>query len=152
MMDYETNLVRSFAGRTRKNLEYIEKHQKLGEEVYEVTQLVNSLLGLLVFPREKFLDVIPKTPIVELEAQGWPVIEIIQGQSECQTLFDLVKYLRHGIAHFNLRFLANKDGQLQGMQIWNIDHGHKNWEARLSINQLHKIADIFIDSLQDMTQ
>jgi hypothetical protein len=145
-MDYETPLVRSFAART---LEYIEKQQNLGEDVYEVTQLINSLLGLLIFPQQRFIEAIPKTPLLELEAQGWPSIQIIQGQSECKTLYDLVRYLRNGVAHFNIRFAANQDGQIQGLQIWNYRHGQRNWEAQLSISQLRMIADVFIDTIQD---
>lgn len=150
-MDYETPLVRSFAARTRINLEFIEKQQQLGQDVYEVTQLINSLLGLLIFPQQRFLDAIPKTPLKELEAQGWPEIQITQGQSECQTLYDLVRYLRNGVAHCNIRFLADHKGELVGLTIWNNNPRQvRNWEARLSIEQLRKITDMFIDTIQEI--
>ena len=42
-MMYE-NVVRDFAARTRKNLRVIEHLEADGQEVYEVTQLVNSML------------------------------------------------------------------------------------------------------------
>ena len=66
-MDYDkTNLVLDFARRTKKNLEFIEHsltRDRLNSEndVYEVTQLINSLLGLLVFPQQKFYDAIPSS-------------------------------------------------------------------------------------------
>jgi hypothetical protein len=149
-MDYEANLVRDFAIRTRKNLEFIEEQQKQGVEIYEVTQLVNSLLGLLIFPHERYYDSIPRTPLTELEAQGWPRIEIIKGQSECQTLYNLVHFLRNGIAHFNIQFLPDQDGQLDGLRIWNQNPrtNQKTWEARLYIHQLRKITEVFIDCIQ----
>lgn len=71
-MDYE-DLVADFAERTRSNLDVLQKAQASGERVYEVTALVNSLLGLLVFPQQRFVELIPETPIAELRAQGWPV-------------------------------------------------------------------------------
>ncbi len=38
-----------FAGRTRKNLVFIEKQvkERSNSDLYEVTQLINSLLGLI---------------------------------------------------------------------------------------------------------
>jgi len=147
-MNYESELVRDFASRTRQNLEYIEKQQQLGENVYEVTQLINSLLGLIVFPQQGTLERIPRTPLTDLESQGWPAIEITKGQSECQTLYDLVRYLRNGIAHFNLRFLANRNNQLIGIVIWNRRARDITWEARLTVPQLRRIADLFIHTIQ----
>jgi HEPN pEK499 p136 len=70
-MNYES-VIRDFAERTRKNLRTINDLKAKGVEVYEVTQLVNSMLGLLVFPRENFIDQVPQTSLSELEADGWP--------------------------------------------------------------------------------
>ena len=57
-MQYQ-DLVRDFARRTRTNLEFIRHARNHGESVYEVTQLVNSMLGLLVFPQQQYVDRIP---------------------------------------------------------------------------------------------
>lgn len=51
--------VKDFASRTQKNLEVIEKLSKDRKnntelQVYEVTQLINSLLGLLIIPQQAF--------------------------------------------------------------------------------------------------
>ena len=45
------HLLKSFASRTMKNLEFIEKNYS-DEGLYEITQLINSLLGLIVLPYE----------------------------------------------------------------------------------------------------
>jgi len=62
-MEYE-KLVQDFAYRTRKNLDallYLKRTKPDNNiEVYEVTQLINSMLGLLVFPKERYFDKIPK--------------------------------------------------------------------------------------------
>jgi hypothetical protein len=44
-----------FARRTRRNLEFIEMAKETGEHVHVVTQLTISLLGLVVFPKERLL-------------------------------------------------------------------------------------------------
>jgi hypothetical protein len=41
-----------FAQRTRENLEFITHAKQQGSHVHVVTQLVNSMLGLVIFPWE----------------------------------------------------------------------------------------------------
>lgn len=77
-MDYN-NLVRDFAQRTRHNLDRIRQLENQNEPVFAITQLINSLLGLLVFPRQEFLNRIPATPVNELEADGCPVAVVAPG-------------------------------------------------------------------------
>jgi len=108
-MNYEIdNLVLDFARRTRKNLEFIEAHSgDADRQVYAFTQLINSLLGLLVFPKENFFRSIPETPLSELVAAGWPDIKPVQGRLKEDNLRQLVRNLRNGVAHFNLEFMTN---------------------------------------------
>ncbi len=47
------NFVGDFAKRTLENLKTIEKAGRDEKTHYEVTQLINSLLGLIVFPKER---------------------------------------------------------------------------------------------------
>ncbi len=42
------NVTEEFARRVRKNLDFILKKRDDGEDVYEVTQLVTSLFGIIV--------------------------------------------------------------------------------------------------------
>ena len=44
----EKDFLSDFITRTLKNLEYIKTSEKQGEKVYEITQVVNSCLGLIV--------------------------------------------------------------------------------------------------------
>lgn len=55
----------SFANRTKQNLEFIQEIAKQEKErgikgkdvtVYEVTQLINSMIGLVTFPKEAFYE------------------------------------------------------------------------------------------------
>ena len=148
-MIYDEELIKAFAARTGKNLEYIEQQQKAGAEVFEVTQLVNSLLGLLVFPQQQYFTSIPRIPLAELENFGWPSITITQGESECQTFVDVVRFLRNGIAHSNISFLPDGNGQIRSMRIWNQFRGQRNWEAEITVSQLRKITEVFLDIIED---
>src|SRR5262245_2160707 len=79
-MSAYADLIRDFADRTRKNLEVIEKlasthlGEKPHEGVFKVTQLVNSLLGLLVFPQQEWFDCLPDTP---LKDSKWKDLNIL---------------------------------------------------------------------------
>lgn len=164
-MDY-TNVVRDFAQRTRRNLEFVRQavaRNQNGEihgdpEVYEVTQLINSMLGLLVFPQQRYFDAIPATPLQELAAKGWPQIRVSPGfPDSVETLADLMRYLRNAVAHFNIEFLA-PSGQIEGIRVWNTrkdkktNTKKKTWCAELPLRDLEMIADRFVEMICERTE
>jgi len=137
------DLVREFAGRTRSNIKLIQAAVNTGQNGYEVTQLINSMLGLLVFPEQEFYDKIPKTTIHDLEKEGWPIPRVRGNYQQVSDLKQLMRYLRNGITHFNLRF-TEMNGHVDGLIIWNeLTKGNKNWEAELKIKELEGITDRF---------
>ncbi len=84
-----------FALRTRKNLDFIKNaREQRCEDVHIVTQLVTSLLGLVVWPRERYDDSnnIWKIHINDLVRQGWPEWDITPGKSNTKTLGDLIPF------------------------------------------------------------
>lgn len=149
-------LIRDFAQRTLKNLDAIEAALKNDPtaEVYEVTQLINSLLGLIVFPKERYVDAIPRIPIEELRKDGWLIPQMKSTSPNIAAdLHDLVRCLRNGISHCNLEFTS--DGhQLTGLHIWNYPRNSRtpNWDARLGLYELRQFARKFIDLLLKVEQ
>ena len=147
-MNYES-VIRDFAERTRKNLRAIEDLQAKGGEAYEVTQLVNSMLGLLVFPRERFLDKIPQTSLSDLEADGWPVPKVVGDFPQARDLRELIRYLRNAIAHFNIEFIGEK---IQSVRVWNTTKDKRTtWKAEIGLKELRAIADASQTSCSRMT-
>ena len=147
-MEYQ-NVIRDFAQRTRINLAHIEGSLSEGDEVYEVTQLVNSLLGLLVFPKERYYYSIPEIPLSTLDVLGWPNIKVVGDFQPAMNLREQVRYLRNAIAHFNIHFLTDIDNQISGVEVWNIRRGKMNWKAEIQLDELRIIVDKFIDLLLD---
>ena len=47
--------IKDFAERTKFNLEYINNHKDI-DGPYEITQMINSLLGIIILPVEKYKD------------------------------------------------------------------------------------------------
>ncbi|CAG0986428.1 hypothetical protein GPROT1_02661 [Gammaproteobacteria bacterium] len=104
-MDYTSrNHARGFANRTRKNLKYIETaFENNTADVHVVTQIINSLLGLIIFLREKgAMKSIAIKRLADLKAEGWPEWTFTYGSSK--TLDDLTKELRNAVAHGNIDY------------------------------------------------
>ena len=144
---YYEDLVRDFAERTKTNLELVRTEAKAGKNAYEVTQLINSMLGLLVFPQQEFYSNIPETELCALEREGWPIPRVRGDYSQVRNLKQLARYLRNGITHFNLRF-TETDGHVDGLIIWNeTSKGEKDWEVELKIEELEGITNRFTQML-----
>jgi hypothetical protein len=185
-------LIRDFAVRTRANLTPIYELAALEDAkepesrtVFEVTQLINSMLGLLVFPKEAYKG-IPPTPISDLEKGGYPRIAVQEvdvsegipdedtykehldwdsnlearncmvvrvlssAKRKCQTLADLIHYMRNAIAHCHIKFFCDDNYEIVGLKVWNIpptSGGKKNWEATMSVDHLRQFTLRFTEQL-----
>jgi len=155
-MNYE-KLVRDFAARTRINLDYVNKaarrkRKRPGPIVFETTQLINSMLGLLILPEVAYFDLIPKHLLPELENQGWPHINTVFGSLREDNLQQLMRYLRNGFAHGNIRFLADPTSyEITGLRVWNeTSKGIKNWEAEFDIHQLQELVFRFLEIMEQV--
>ncbi|HLA37590.1 MAG: hypothetical protein A3J72_06260 [Nitrospirae bacterium RIFCSPHIGHO2_02_FULL_40_19] len=148
-MEYNEELVKDFVSRTKENLKLIRQAEKDGKKAYEVTQLINSLLGLLVLPQQALYDKIPKTPLSELAKSGWPIPRVRGNYPQAKDLRELTRYLRNGVAHFNLKFTASKNHHIDGLIIWDRKNkkSPKKWEAELKIKELEAITDKFTELL-----
>ena len=148
-MMYE-EVIRDFALRTRANLETIERLHAEGHKVYEVTQLVNSTLGLIVFPQQECFNQIPETPLEEMKRNGWPVPKVIGNFPDVRDFRELMRYLRNAISHFNIKFIGDGQNEIRLLRVWNADRkGQKTWEAEVSVNDLKLITTKFIQFLLD---
>ena len=152
-MKYE-KLIKDFAERTMNNLVAIEKIAKAEEQegkghtTFEVTQLVNSCLGVFIIPWAEHEDMkwIPKTSLKELEDDGWPIPSLIN-KSELRSdlnLRVLVEYIRNAVAHYNLKFTSDNNDQINGLRMWNDNNdGTKRWESKLSKEDLRLLVKKF---------
>ena len=151
-MMYE-DLIADFARRTHANLQTIRRLAQEGGETpaFEVTQLVNSMLGLLVFPQQRYLDRIPETPIADLSKDGWPIPKVIGNYPQVPNLRQLVRMLRNAITHCNLKFEQGLGNEIDSLTVWNTEPrtGKITWKARLSISDLDAITTRFVALLLD---
>ncbi len=150
-MEY-TDFIADFAQRTLRNLNHLQDQARRGDEgVYPVTQLWNSLLGLIVLPRERDLRRIPRTPMTELWSEGWP--RLTATGREHESLHDLVSDLRRAVAHFNVEFTAGSDREITALTVWTQSsdsngrpvQGSRRWEGRITVQELDRLARLIAD-------
>lgn len=153
------DVVLDFIRRTRRNLELVREHAEAEDaggisdeerRAFEVTQLVNSMLGLLVFPQQKCFNAIPMTPLAELEQNGWPSLRAVEGHQDVADLRQMMTYMRNAVAHSNIEFLED-GGNIVGLRIWNKrQSGGIDWKTELSIEDLGQITDRFSALLEEL--
>jgi hypothetical protein len=103
------------------------------------------MLGLLVFPQQRYFNSIPETPLAELQSAGWPIPAMCGTNKSAENLRELMRYLRNGISHCNLEFMS--DGyNVTGLRIWNVAprSRSKDWEAQFELPELRILARKFI--------
>lgn len=147
---------RAFAHRVRLNLEAIDAVVTVAPgKAHQVTQLVLTLLGLLVLPNEAYyLQAAGEARLSDLAEQGWPTWTIAKDLSRrpgasFDTLADLLWHLRSVIASGQIRMTAGDkpfksvsiyfDQQVAGRDI-------KTWSASISAPDLRvfcmKLAEL----------
>jgi len=104
---------RAFAHRIRLNLDAIDAVVSVAPaKAHQVTQLVLTLIGLIVLPREShYLAAAGHQTLPDLTAQGWPTWAISHDSSRrpdgaADTLGDLLWHLRSTINAGQIRMTA----------------------------------------------
>jgi hypothetical protein len=157
------SLSTGLAQRTLKNLDFIKQAFACGEDVHLITQTVNSLLGLLVFPVEReaqffrplqsvSLDPPEKIQALHKSLPGFPPLPslVLTRFEDCGNLGRFLKRLRNAIAHRRLDFsndsrdldevlITMRDGLGQG--------GLAAWEIIISAADLEKLSRYIASSV-----
>lgn len=153
----------TIARRTRKNLDFIYAAKAQGADVEEVTQLLNSMLGMLICLREEYFHGQSVTwDDVRLHNLD-PISISAQKRSDTSSEWErykpsfsqLITRLRHAFAHNCFSFIGEKTQpragrEIIGLKVWNTPTGANDeiWKACLRIDELKAIAYLFIDYLE----
>ena len=130
-MEYESDFHRSFMERTQKNLKEYRGN-------YEATHLINSLLGLLIIPKERLFNRVPTTPLDQLNPAQWgSVSDWLTQPAKCDlghvhtlTLQQLVRKLRNAVAHFKIHPYPAK-GDVAGFEF-----SDRLFKVKIPVNDL----------------
>jgi HEPN pEK499 p136 len=129
--------------RTMFNLRFVEE-RKARNGPYEVTQLINSFLGAMAHPWERW-----KKALKEMDQQqdGWPIIVTEEGYSYTpKSRGDLIRLMRNAMAHGDLVF-ESKGGEIVALSLWNTLN---DWRARVKVEELHSFLTCFVKLAEDL--
>lgn len=146
--------IRDFMHRTIANLEFVRA--KSGP--FEVTQLVNSFLGAVVHPWERFsTDQAFQKSLSEAHRLGWPLIQKErQNDKPINTIWDLIRAVRNGLAHGNIEFRSAGSNEIKFLSVEDrYPRGHARAGQRrtgvvLSVEQLNSLLYCFTDLADDL--
>lgn len=135
-------LHRDFALRTKANLEYIKNAWNAEEpNVYNVTQLINSCLGMIVFIKEG--RHLPICPIHEFN--NAIIFEIIQDNNNSNGSFrDFIRRFRNAISHCRIEaYGTHKD--IEGFELKDGPNGNTNWHIKIGTDSIEALALALVD-------
>ncbi|HBG59221.1 MAG TPA: HEPN family nuclease [Anaerolineaceae bacterium] len=143
-----------FIARTQKNLKAIECLKQKGGEVYEVTQLLNSMLGLLIFPKEKLYKKIQPKNWDMMVKEGWPLPS--GDNAHVSNLKQLVRNMRNAVAHFNIE-LVNDGNEITGIRFGSFSKpdSHRegpHWTGMYDIASLREFVNKLSEHLQSSSK
>lgn len=150
------SLSTGLAQRTIKNLDFIQKAHDCGEDVHIVMQMLNSMLGLLVFPvakEDKFFKSFRSTKIsaqpdfgaVSKKIAGFPPLPSLTVSmfGNCADLRRFFRRLRNAVSHRRLEF-SGESHDLDAVIITFSDAPDRDspidWEISLSANDLGRLC------------
>ena len=146
------------ARRSRKNLDFIYAQKQQNADVEEFTQLLNSMLGMLVCLREEYFkgeevtwDRVDEYGLKRIPIEGDAPCTISPNLKHSETFSKLISNLRHAFAHNCFELVGDP---ITGLKVWNVPPGKENkpeeriWQAELSEQQLKEVATLFIDFLE----
>jgi hypothetical protein len=135
--DLEKDLIK----RTKANLDFIDRAKKENKaEVYETTQLFNSLLGIIVNIREKKIrtDNFNDIELNDDVKEEWSIPKNIGDK----TLAEFLINLRNAVAHIDISFISHNSGEIKTLEF---EHKNKDknifWECTFTVEGMHKFIN-----------
>ena len=135
-----------FIARTQKNLRAIECLKEKGGEVYEVTQLLNSMLGLLIFPRARFFEKIQDKSWDLMDKEGWPLPS--GDKAHVSDLEELIRHMRNAVAHCKFNLTTDHD-EISSIEFRDIP---SFWTGVYDVASLRKFVYMFLDHIQSSSR
>ena len=173
-MDFQT--IGDFIRRTVENLRFIQDKHANGngweKEVFEVTQLLNSLvlpLELLVNKEYVLKDALKNTPpsgrkvsslknlLEQIDKKvskvQLPYIKPHEGSKQPTALAELAENIRNSAAHFNMRFLvtgAEKKRKIVGVVLWSVHpRTDVKWKGEITVPELRRFVTDLLTQVAD---
>lgn len=145
------NAETDFITRTKTLLEQYDQNNSTRQsgDTYDVTLLLNCLIGLVIIPRERYTNKIPK-----IEVDGdWGIakhIQVIKGGKK--TLKETVRHIRNSIAHGKVTPISEDSESITHVEFidchkCNNCGGEETFKAKIPIAELKNFSIKFADTM-----
>ena len=149
-MEYK-NFIKDFAARTKSNLELIRANvDRVDPQGYEVTELVNAFLGLLILLDELPDDEFPNKSLTEIGVTH--LLGIPQNNADpIKDFSDYVHHLRNAFAHGNIQFDAPKS-IIKSIYLQNyfFRTDRLSWTCELTIEDVEFLFNLFHRTIMEL--
>jgi hypothetical protein len=146
--------VREIMNRTMANLRFIDCQKALGTNVFEVTQLINSFLGALALPWEKYESQLNQMALASPPSNRWQSIknELPAGTNPASVGL-LIKKLRNAVLHGNIEFRPEHPAEIDSVILWNTPNGKMNrtWQTTLNLTDIKAALEEFVTLANELS-
>lgn len=109
---------------------------------YEVTDLINNCLGLIIIPKQHLSENLPEFTFTEEDTSyGITKTNITLNANENYSLRNVVRHIRNGLAHGRIE-QRNFNGEIEGVRIYDCKQtcDQENFAIELTIKELKDFA------------
>jgi HEPN pEK499 p136 len=132
------------------NLQFVEERAGANGP-YEVTQLINSFLGALAHPWERYKDDLTTMSLVMAHDAGWPaIVKDRPTDRDPESLGCLVRLVRNALAHGNIEFLPSASADIRALRLWNTDRGRITWGAIVTVTDMQSFLKSFVALAEEL--
>ena len=141
--------------RTVANLEIVEGLNTTDGMGFEVTQLVNSFAGVVLYPWEEWKNELRDIALGGPQSHNWPNLVSQHSSDERVTsVGDAVRLVRNAFAHGNIIFQDSGTKEITSLTIWNTDPatGLRTWSADVTIPALRLLLKAMCELAETFTE
>jgi hypothetical protein len=136
---------RDFIIRTKALIEQYDHFQIENDVKYEVTLLLNCLVGLLILPQQQHIVNLPDVIIIH-EEWGITIQDIAHIEGNPNSVRDIARHMRNSIAHYHFEAFGDANANIDQIRFRDYNRNHDlTFEATLSLEKIR----IFITNLSD---
>lgn len=111
---------------------------------FEVTLLLNCLVGLIILPQQEWYN---KLPDEIIDSRKWGIgvehISFIK-KGENKSVKNVVKHIRNSVSHYNYRAFSNSKNKISELKFSDFTYDKiKTFESNIPLKKFRKFVDEF---------
>lgn len=136
-----------FVERTKKIIEQYDSLTIPEKDKFEVTLLLNCLVGLLILPQQNWYDNLPSEIISQKEWGITPEHISFIKRGETKNIKDISRHLRNSVAHYRFKAFDNSSNKISRIKFEDFEQsGNKTFEALIPLANLRQFTNRLSDN------